>query len=152
MVRLAVGDSVKGRALTAFVARLIRLRLRHPTLRAAAFMRRTNEVLPGVAPVAWFTEGGQEMSDEDWDFADGRLLMLRRALPRTTGHPDVSLLLINGTTDTHTFTMPAPTLRWRIRIDTGRPGAAERALDGDSLEVIGPSVVLLTCTPRKNSV
>ena len=141
----------EGRALSAFVARMIHLRRHHPTLRASTFMRGEDEVLPSVPPVTWFTESGQEMRVADWDFADGRLLMVRRALPRTTGHPHVSLLLINGTNDAHTFSMPAPMLRWRVRIDTAQPQAPERLLAADSLEVIGPGVVLLTFAPREES-
>ena len=147
-----LATSEDGRALTAFIARLIHLRQQLPTLRAAAFMRGEHEVLPGVSPVTWFTEAGQEMSGEDWDFADGRLLMLRRALPQTSAQSAVSLLLINGTGDAHTFTMPAPTMSWRVRIDTAQPDAPERVLAGDSLEVIGPGVVLLTLATRKEIV
>ena len=144
--QLAASD--EGRALTAFVARVIALRVHSPTLRAASFMRGEHEVLPGLPPVTWFTESGQEMSEEDWNFADGRLLMLRRALLQV-GDPAVSLLLVNGTSDTHTFTMPAPALAWCVRLDTAQPDVPEHLLAGDSYDVAGPGVVLLTHAPRK---
>ncbi|MEO7072893.1 MAG: glycogen debranching protein GlgX [Rhodanobacter sp.] len=139
-----MADAAEGVALSAYVARLIALRRSHPTLRAAAFMRRQNEVLPDVPPVTWFTEGGQEMRVEDWDFADGRLLMLRRALPQPAAQPDVSLLLVNGTEDVHSFTMPAPVMRWRVLVDSTNPDAPERVLDGEGIELAGPGVMLLT--------
>ena len=143
--------SDEGRALTEFVARLIRLRGQHPTLRSAQFMHDGPDVLPGVPPVSWFDENGKELTQDDWNFREARLLMLRRALPRESRRPDVSLLLINGTDQTHRFTLPTPALSWRLRVDSGQPGDAGRMFSAPGLDVSGQSVVLLSYAPRLES-
>jgi glycogen operon protein len=146
--KLAQSDG--GRALTDFVARLIRLRDQHPTLRADSYMHGGPELLPGLPPVSWFNERGDEMHEDDWNDAEGRLLMLRRALPKGRRHVDVTLLLVNGTGEPHGFTLPGPKLPWRLRIDSGHPEAPERNLDEGVLELKGQSVMLLTAAPRQD--
>jgi glycogen operon protein len=143
--------SDSGRALIEFVGRLTRLRALHPTLHSPDFMHGGDEVLPGVPPITWFAEGGMELTDADWNFAEGRLLMLRRARSQGKRHPDISLLLINGTAETRRFTLPAPALSWRLRVDSAKPAEPERLLNSDTLELSGQSVVLLTFAPRKES-
>jgi glycogen operon protein len=76
--------------------------------------------------------------------------MLRRALPKGRRHLDVTLLLINGTGEPHQFTLPEPTLPWRLRVDSAVPGAPERNLEGGVLELKGSSVVLLSAAPRQD--
>ncbi|MGA0588274.1 glycogen debranching protein GlgX [Dyella sp. KRB-257] len=147
--RLAQSD--RGHALIDFVARLIRLREQHPTLRADTFMHGGAELLPGLSPVSWFDERGVAMRHSDWDFAGGRLLALRRALPKARRHIDVTLLLINGTDARHRFVLPGPPLPWRLRLDSAAPDAPDRLLDQPALEVEGQSVVLLSATPRQEA-
>jgi glycogen operon protein len=139
-----------GRALTDYVARLIRLREQHPTLRADGFMHGGPDLLPGLAPVAWFNERGNAMREDDWNDAQGRLLMLRRACPKGKRHIDVTLLLINGTGESHGFTLPEPRLPWRLRVDSGHPEAPERNVDEATIELKGSSVMLLSAAPRQD--
>jgi glycogen operon protein len=144
--KLAQSDG--GRALADYVARLIRLREQHPTLRASSFMHGGADLLPGLPPVSWFNERGSAMRQGDWEYAEGRLLMLRRALSKGRRHVDVTLLLINGTGEPHHFTLPEPRLPWRLRIDSAHPEAPERNVEEGALELHGASVMLLSAAPR----
>jgi glycogen operon protein len=144
--KLAQSDG--GLALADYVARLIRLREQHPTLRASSFMHGGADLLPGLPPVSWFNERGSAMRQGDWEYAEGRLLMLRRALSKGRRHVDVTLLLINGTGEPHHFTLPEPRLPWRLRIDSAHPEAPERNVEEGALELHGASVMLLSAAPR----
>jgi glycogen operon protein len=62
----------------------------------------------------------------------------------------VTLLLVNGTGETHDFTLPEPWLPWRLRIDSGNPQAPERNVDEPTLELKGWSVMLLSAAPRQD--
>jgi glycogen operon protein len=146
--KLAQSDG--GRALIDYVARLIRLREQHPTLRAGSFMHGGPDLLPGLAPVSWYNERGSAMRQSDWNDAEGRLLMLRRACPKGKRHIDATLLLVNGTGETHGFELPEPRLPWRLRIDSGNPQAPERNVDEPTIELKGWSVMLLSAAPRQD--
>jgi isoamylase len=117
-----------GSALAAFVTRLIRLRREHPSLRSPYFQHGRYEPAAGVRDVQWFNETGVEMTVEDWQFAEGRLLIARRAVRCADGSADVTALLINGTPDEHAFTLPPPALPWRVVLDSARPDAPEQPL------------------------
>jgi glycogen operon protein len=62
----------------------------------------------------------------------------------------VTLLLINGTGETHGFTLPEPRLPWRLRVDSGDPAAAERNVEENTIELKGSSVMLLSAAPRQD--
>ncbi|NII54699.1 glycogen debranching protein GlgX [Luteibacter sp. SG786] len=144
--KLATSD--RGRELTDFVAHLAQLREQHPTLRAAHFLRGDTEVVPGMREVMWFDESGAEMTQETWDFTEGRLLTLRRAQVQGEKRADVTLLMINGTAETHVFHLPQPGANWRLRCNSAAPAAPEVAWSEPTIEVEGRSVVLLAATVR----
>ncbi len=144
--KLATTD--RGRELTDFVARLAQLREQHPTLRAAHFLRGDTEVVPGMREVMWFDESGAEMTQETWDFTEGRLLTLRRAQAQGEKRADVTLLMINGTPETHVFHLPQPGANWRLRCNSAAPAAPEMAWSEPTIEVEGRSVILLAATVR----
>lgn len=144
--KLATSD--RGRELTDFVARLAQLREQHPTLRAAHFLRGDTEVVPGMREVMWFDESGAEMTQETWDFTEGRLLTLRRAQAQGEKRADVTLLMINGTPETHVFHLPQPGANWRLRCNSAAPAAPEMAWSEPTIEVEGRSVILLAATVR----
>ena len=121
----AQAGSEHGRALQGFVQRLLALRRAHPSLRSPHFQHADDEPAAGIRDVEWFNESGAEMSVEDWQFGEGRLLLVRRAARRSDGQADISALLVNGTGDEHRFTLPPPALPWRLRLDSARPDAAE---------------------------
>jgi glycogen operon protein len=130
--------SPAGRALRAFVARLIQLRRAHPSLRPSYFQHGGDEPAAGVRDVQWFNETGVEMTVEDWQFAEGRLLVARRAVRCTDGQADVTALLVNGTGDAHAFTLPPPALPWRRLLDTARPDAPPAAVDAAAPITVEP--------------
>lgn len=144
--KLAASD--RGKELTDFTARLVRLRDQHPTLRAAHFLRGDTEVVPGIKEVSWFDESGSEMTQETWDYTEGRLLALRRAQSQGEKRADLTLILINGTPDMHVFQLPQPAVAWRVRSDSSKPGAPEKAWPEASIEVEGHSVILLAASAR----
>ena len=139
--------SPAGEALTAYVARLVRLRHEHPSLRAEHFMHDGADLLPGLPPISWMDERGLVMQQSDWDYAEGRRLVLRRAVPVTAERLDVTMLLINGTGEPHTFVLPAPRLDWQLCVDSSQPAATGRAVTGETLEVPAHGVCLLTAAP-----
>jgi glycogen operon protein len=144
--KLATSD--RGRELTDFVGRLVRLREQHPTLRAAHFLRGDTDVLPGVREVAWFDESGSEMTLETWGYTEGRLLALRRAQAYGEKRADVTLVLLNATPEMHVFHIPPPAVAWRRRSNSAEPTAPEVAWTEPTIEVQGRSVVLLAATVR----
>jgi isoamylase len=139
----ARAESEDGRALRRFVARLVALRRAHPSLRAGYFQHGTDEPAEGIRDVQWFNETGVEMTVEDWQFAEGRLLIARRAVRCTNGRAEVTALLINGTADPHDFTLPPPELAWRRALDTARPDEAALALPPGQQTVAPRSVQIL---------
>src|SRR3546814_21153425 len=78
-----------------FVGKLATLRRSHPSLRMARFMDGSEELLPGLARVAWFDMDAKPMSKEAWDYFEGRVLGLRRAW-LVDEEIDLSFLLLNG--------------------------------------------------------
>jgi glycogen operon protein len=138
----------RGRELTDFVARLIRLREKHPTLRAAHFLRGDTEVAPGMREVTWFDESGTEMTLETWGYTEGRLLALRRAQAYGEKRADVTLVLINATPEKHVFHLPQPVVNWRMSCNSAMPDAPETPWNEPSIEVEGRSVILLAASVR----
>jgi glycogen operon protein len=148
--KLATSES--GKELTDFVARLIRLREQHPTLRAAHFLRGDLDVAPGMREVAWFDESGAEMTLDTWGYTEGRLLALRRAQAYGDKRADVTLILINATPETHTFHLPQPVVAWRLACNSAMPAAPEAAWTEPTIDVEGRSVILLAATVRTEPV
>ena len=139
----AAAESDEGRALTKFTSRLIALRAEHSPLRADYFMKGDREHADGITDIAWFDEKGEQMTPEAWHYNEGRLLACRRACRADSGVIDATLLLVNGSSDRHTFTLPAPRLAWRQLLASADPEAAEVAVDGQSIEVESHSAMLL---------
>ncbi|HEY4291929.1 glycogen debranching protein GlgX [Luteibacter sp.] len=144
--KLATSD--RGRELADFVARLIRLREQHPTLRAAHFLRGDTEVVPGMREVMWFDESGTEMTQATWGYTEGRLLALRRVQAQGEKRADTTLVMINATPEKHVFHLPQPAANWRLACNTAAPAAPEIAWSESTIEVEGRSVVLLAATVR----
>jgi len=132
-----------GRALQEFVARLIALRRQHPLLRSEYFQHAQIEVAPGLRDVDWFDESGNELGGDDWQNGMARLLAVRRARRGEDGRVEALLLLTNADIAEHRFRLPAPTLDWRLVIDTRDPARPEQALGNAHYDVYRRSVVLL---------
>ncbi|GLK81499.1 glycogen debranching protein GlgX [Methylopila turkensis] len=135
--------SPAGRDLTAFVARLIRLRAAHTILRCKNFLHGREEPAPGVLDIAWFDEAGLELTAGAWNDGGERTLTLRRATRGAGGSAPILTLMLNPTADDRTFRAPPPALPTTVLLDTAAPDAPERPLEGDTIVVAARSAVLL---------
>jgi glycogen operon protein len=92
--------------------------------------------------IVWFDEQARELTEAAWHDTEARLLALRRACPADNG-VCVSLLLMNATHEDREFTLPEPSLPWRVLIDSAEPDHSERSLDADTVIVENRAAVLL---------
>ena len=113
----------RGAALRDFTARLIEIRRRHPVFQGLNFQHGRVEVAPGLSDIIWFDERGTDLSQEDWDNPNARLLGVRRAVQRKDGKLEIAILLFNSDDAPHEFKLPEPALEYRVLVDTD--GAAK---------------------------
>ena len=119
-----------------FVQALIRLRADHPVFRRRRFF--SGQGIRGlrdqVGDIAWFTPGGDEMTDDDWEagFAKSLSVFLNGEAitepdPRgETIRDDSFLLLFNASELDLEFAIPAPRYgeHWAKVLDTADPGGS----------------------------
>ena len=141
----SLAESDEGREQIDFVARLASLRQRFATLRCARFQHGLAAVVGDIHEVDWFDETGKVLVDEDWAYAEGRLLALRRSGPSVRGAHEATLLLFNGSHEDRDFVLPAPALGWRCELDSADPTRAVAAV-AEGVRVCAASVVLLSAT------
>ncbi len=137
--------------LTAFTKKLIAVRRAHPVFRRRRY-------LTGVeaAELRWFTSGGTEMTQPDWNFPGARSLALYldgaddpdRGPDGTPLVDDDFLLLVNAWWEPLDFVVPAtePGETWDPEIDTYEPdevAAPAKLGAGDHVTVRPRSIVLL---------
>ena len=140
----AQSQSPGAKALRAFVGRLLHLRREFRSLRSSYFQHGRVEPWPRVRDIEWFDEKGTTMRPEDWQYGEGRLLCVRRAVRLEDERTEVSLLLINNTGDLHAFTLPRPSLPWVARIDSAHPELMDKPISIEGIDVEAHSVQLLT--------
>jgi len=141
-----------------FTGRLIRLRRDHPVLRRRRYLQGRPARGGGdqLGDVAWFTPGGEEMTEQDWDARTAQSLTVflngsaiteadRRGQPI---RDDSFLLLFNASPDELEFAVPPARYGevWEAVLDTARPAeppgdAAAKA--GGLVPVCGRSVQVL---------
>jgi glycogen operon protein len=122
-----------GRALAAFVRKLIAIRLAFPVLRRSRFHNGEIDPTIGVKDSTWLTPAGVEMTPEQWDDPNARCLgVIFDGRGQATGikrpAADVTLLLIvNSHHDVVNFSLPETPggARWDLLIDTNRPDQTE---------------------------
>jgi glycogen operon protein len=124
----SLADTDEGRALIDFTRRCIAARLATPTLRSTRFLAPALKILHGMPDISWFDETGSEMTQERWDFFEGRLLALRRI----AGHPEAgvisaSLLLLNAYSENRSFVLPKPVMPWRVLLDAAEDQGREES-------------------------
>jgi glycogen operon protein len=134
----------EARRLRTFVARLIRLRREFRSLRSSYFQHGRVEPWPRVRDIEWFDEKGKTMRPEDWQYGEGRLLCVRRAVRLEDERTEISVLLINNTGDLHAFQLPQPPLPWTARIDSAHPELQDKPITAAGIDVESHSVQLLT--------
>jgi isoamylase len=133
--------------LLGFTERLITLRRDHPVFRRRRYLR--GRPLRGggdqLGDVAWFSPGGEEMTDQDWDAGCAQSLTVflnggsiteadRRGQPI---RDDSFLLLFNASPRELKFTLPPARYGevWETVLDTARP--AEQFEDGAAVKAGG---------------
>jgi|SRR5712691_9402122 len=135
--------SPDGRALTAFVARLIALRRKYPVLRSSHFVHGKQEPAPGVPDIAWFDERGEVISIEAWNNPEERVIALRRAGADADGAVSILTLCLNPSGEDRRFRLPPPLLPARAVIDSARPDLPERDAAANEVDVLARSAVLI---------
>jgi len=128
--------------LTAFVARLAALRRDHPVLRQRRFLHARPRSTDGLPDVIWRRADGTCPRPEDWHDADFRCLglELRRADAGGAEAQDAIFALFNAGL-AQPLTLPDTAARWRLLLDTTRPGAGCEILSG-STEAPAQSVLV----------
>jgi isoamylase len=146
-----------------YTRELISLRARHPVFRRRRFFQ--GEPLSGrhdqVGDIAWFTPGGEEMTDEDWSagFAKSMTVFLNGegiSEPDPRGQrvrDDSFLLLFNASESDLKFAIPPARYgeQWARVLDTSMPqlpGSADAAGEatarpGDTIQVSSRSLQVL---------
>ncbi|MGZ4618624.1 MAG: glycogen debranching protein GlgX [Frankiaceae bacterium] len=125
--------------LTAFVARLTRLRRDHPVFRRRRFFQGRPVRGTNLEDIAWLTPEGQPMTDAQWTSGQARALTVflnGAGIPEVDRHgrrieDDSFLLLVNPTAEELAFTLPDATygLRWVTCVDTADPRRAGDSAD-----------------------
>jgi len=147
------GIDDEGRALEAFVRRLVRLRAEQPLLRRNRWFRGVEDPVHEAKDIAWITPAGAEKTSGQWQDPHARcvgvLLDGRAERPASDEDvPDAVLLLVmNAHWGVVPFTLPrAPGgTRWRRLIDTGAPEDADgqgTVACGTEVPMEGRSLVL----------
>jgi len=142
------------RELLAFVRAATAAFHAYPALRRRRFF--TGRPVSGDGPrdIVWLRPDGHEMTDADWaNPATLAFAMLIHddgsgaASPRARGQRHDLLLLLNGSSRSRAFTLPAPgpAGRWREVLSTAHGG--ERVLRSAGTLVLAHALVLLTYSP-----
>jgi len=142
-------------ALRAFVCRLLALRRDWAPLRPRQFPHGMEELLPGLADIAWFDADGRPMTPQAWQ-TPGHLIVVRRLARSDSGALQATLFLLNGDERATTVRLPPPVLAWRILFDTAIDVAAGSIQPGEApvpgmLRIAAHSALLLgaTITPEE---
>jgi glycogen operon protein len=139
-------ESESGQALIDFIALLSNLRRQHPTLRCDRYLG-TAALCAGLEELSWWDERGVQLSPEDWENSEGRILIARRAERRPDDVVEVTALMMNADANTIQFQMPGK-FDWKLLYDSRDPGIAPRRLEKETYEMEGRTVVLLTSEVR----
>jgi len=143
--------------LTDFVSRLARLRRSHPVFRRRRHFRGRPVSGGGVEDIGWFTPGGEQMGEDDWDsgYAKSVTVFLNGEgirEPDARGErvtDDSFFLLFNGHAEPLEFVLPdlGAGERWQVEIDTAAPllgdVEAQTAKTGEPVQVDARSVQVL---------
>ncbi|MBO0815818.1 MAG: glycogen debranching protein GlgX [Actinobacteria bacterium] len=143
------GAAPRGAAevLLDFTQRLVGLRRDHPVFRRRRYLRGRPVRGTGdqLGDVVWFTPGGEQMTEQDWDagFAQSLTVFLNGGAITEAdrrGQPirdDSFLLLFNASPRELEFTLPPARYgeMWETMLDTARP--AERFEDGTVVKAAG---------------
>ena len=132
-------------ALTAFVARLIRLRAAHPVLRQRHFLHGRVRPEDGLADVIWRRADGKTPEPGQWHDPAFRCIGLEvRMSTQRPGGTDAIFMVFNMGPE-QSLVLPDTVKGWRQVLDTTRPDAPEaRVLSG----LVLPTNSVLVFTPE----
>ncbi|MQA79542.1 MAG: glycogen debranching protein GlgX [Streptosporangiales bacterium] len=143
-----------------FTRRLVALRHEHPVFRRRRFFqgRRVRGTPDGLRDITWFTAGGEEMTDTDWNdgfsqtlsvFLNGDALTEPDAYGEKV-RDDSFLLMFNAHDQDLTFTLPDKSFgeTWEVEIDTATPSGTYRPTTkaGQQIDVEARSMIVLRRT------
>ena len=102
--------------LTPFVGELTRLRQRFPQIKQDRWLE--GKKADGSYDVKWLTPGATEMSEDDWNFPDGRFVSYVLAAPPSGGAP--LFIVLNGAEEDVDIVFPEwpGAGRWQNVLDT----------------------------------
>ena len=116
--------------LFAFVSDVVAFRLRHPVFLRPRFLRGERIAGSDLPDIAWFRPDGDEMQQKDWDRPERAALALLlsgealdwRDVKGENVSDDTFLILLNGSHEDVTFTLPSMEwgAKWANRIDTAQ--------------------------------
>jgi isoamylase len=145
-------------ALFALVAKLIRLRNRHPLFRRRTYFRGRAVHDPQMKDISWLNLEGAEMSDDDWArssarslgvLISGRGLTERDELGRLVEDEDL-LLLLNARDDSVAFRLPGREGEsWDALLDTGHDGFEGRRYGRDTTYPLAARSLALLVKPNR---
>jgi glycogen operon protein len=144
----SMAEAAQGRELIRFVSKLIAQRQEHTALRSRHFLHGQREPAPGIFDIAWFNEEGVSVPEASWTNPEHRLLCLRRATRNADGTVSVLTLLLNPTSEDHSFRLPQPAVPGQVLIDSARPESDVVDLKEPKVDVQAHSAVLVYCNLR----
>jgi glycogen operon protein len=134
--------------LTAFVARLSRLRAADPAFHADLWLQ-GRPGLDGLPDVRWASPSGQGLSAEDWHDREERALQVHFAPP---GAAHETLVWFNPGREPRSFVLP-PVRRgaaWYLVLDTsepeGQPGAEGAGLPSEARQLVPEHCLQVWCS------
>ncbi|MFE9439911.1 glycogen debranching protein GlgX [Streptomyces sp. NPDC006602] len=152
-------DEGPERELLDFTRAIVRLRKEHPVFRRRRFFhgRPVEGTHDDLSDIAWFTPGGKEMTQRDWDRAQASALTVflngnAISEPGARGEritDDSFLLMFNASPKALEFVVPVNHGRqWQVLVDTARtdgvpPGTVAKVQAGDRLRLVDRSMVVL---------
>ena len=127
--------------MTDLVGRLADLRRRFPQLRPRHWTEGRRE--DGSFGVLWLTPQATEMTEEDWNFPDGRFLAY--VLGPVEGSPATLFVVLNAATEAITLTLPRlpGATRWTILLETAQQPRTGQESPADSTLEAAPRTILV---------
>jgi glycogen operon protein len=131
-----------GQDLTGLVRRLIELRRRFPQLRSKHWVEGRRQ--DGTFGVLWLTPLAFEMSEEDWNFPDGRFLAYVLAPVSEEGAP--LYIALNAANDEIPVTLPAMDgwSGWLEEMNTAADRSHGRRAPNSTIDVAASSVLVMS--------
>ncbi|MFZ5961418.1 glycogen debranching protein GlgX [Thalassococcus sp. BH17M4-6] len=132
-------------AFLAFTQKLVAFRKAHPILRQKRFLHSRERLLDGIQDLFWLRADGTEMTDEDWNAPDLKVLCAEMRMASDTpvyAAREEALFLVFNVGEALSVTLPgtANDKVWVLQLDTARPELDSEPAPGPEVEVAALSV------------